>query len=68
MALPVIRLASDDKLRTLADRARVRSTEDGDYWDRARGFLLGLVDRKDVSRKEHNWLSELKQELTDPWE
>jgi len=61
-------LCSKEKLRSLAHRAKGRSTDPGDYWDRASLFLCGLFTRKGLSLKEHNWLTQLKADLTEPWE
>lgn len=61
----MIRTISDDKLRTLAHRAAERSNETGDYWDRAAAFLSDLRPRRDLTKREHNWLSQLRQDLTE---
>ena len=61
-------LCSQEKLRSLAHRAAGRSTDPGDYWDKAGLFLRGLFTRKSLSVQEHNWLAQLKADLTEPWE
>ncbi|MFH1571956.1 MAG: hypothetical protein ABIL09_28460 [Gemmatimonadota bacterium] len=61
-------LVSQERLRILAHRAQERSTDQGDYWDKAAAFLRGLFTRKGLSLREHNWLAQLKADLTEPWE
>ena len=55
-------------IEDLAARAIERSEEPGDYWDRAFQFLSGIVDTtvSTRTRKQQNWLVDLRLELTEP--
>lgn len=59
--------------QTLHNRCRRRSLEPGDRFDQAACFLQRTVlqewfDKRKLSRKERDWISGLRQELTEPWE
>ena len=55
-------------LSMLAKRALRRSDEVDDYWDRAAHFLRRMIFKPigERSRKEQNWLVELRLELEEP--
>jgi hypothetical protein len=57
-------------LKALAERAKRLSVHSGDYWDRSADFLIESVDRPmaKMTLKQRNWLSQLKQELRNPWD
>ena len=61
----MIRTISDEKLSRLALKAKNHSTEPGDYYDRAALFLRSLLVKREVSKSEHNWLSQLRASLTE---
>ena len=61
----MIRLASDERLKELAGRARQRIETEGDYWTGATIFLEGLIGCDSVTSSQHNWLSGLKTELSE---
>lgn len=59
------RLISDERLETLIKQAR---RKEGGYWTSVIQFLRSIQSKKEITRPEHNWLAEIRQELTNPWE
>ena len=52
----------------LARRAKERSEEPGDYWDRSARFLRSIWCMEVLTRSQWNWRSQLRAELTEAWE
>ena len=59
------RLITDDRLRELIVRAEARETS---YYTRVASFLGDLIGEPELTRKEHNWLSQIRAELKESWE
>ena len=60
------RLVSDNRLEVLILSAEERL--DGGYWTRAYQFLRGLRGVMSITKAQHNWLHEIQQKLSNPWD
>lgn len=55
---------------TLVERAKARSEEPDDYWDRFCQMMGHIpdLDRARFSQKQWNWMQQVRAELTEAWE